>query len=86
MAIEAVATSLFAGSSTLGDALKSAKRRETLNPMIVMTLDKLYAVRNATVGHGREGGHRFTRPEAEFIVTTCAAGLTLFLSTFDLTE
>ncbi len=77
-AVESVARTIAPGTSTLGDAIKALRKDGRFAPMLLESLEKLYAYSNATpqVRHGHPVPGKPTIPDAEL---THAVGVAFIL-------
>lgn len=78
-ALESVAKTVFEmPNKTFGDVLKEAKTNSTFNDMILLVLEKLYALANDTFRHGDIEKFNLSSEEVDFVYLTCVAGILLF--------
>jgi len=78
-ALESVAkTRLQMPTATLGAALTECKRKAFIAPMIVASLEQLWALANNNFRHGMTVPFSLRGPEVDFVYTTSLAGMLLF--------
>jgi hypothetical protein len=80
-ALESVARIVFPEASTLGDALKVARKSGFLPPMLVTVLEKYYAYANAepAIRHGAPQNSTVQRMDAEFAFHIGVAAIRYFV-------